>query len=222
MIATMAAGAAAGGVGGAAAFGGVRFPVSGTVAGRDYSASGYPTEFAPGTNHEYDVQGVNLPKGTSDNNSQGKANKAIVDEAGIMQTLEEHNRALTKYLRPGMTPAEEYLAIQKGREEEKKLPQFWNESASRLPFTVSSSAVNGIRITPNGAIEVRWKSSPTWYVFQQFPNTYEASVAAQELLKADSIGRAVMPFQRKGKPLQFKKSGDYSWWNKRYYNTAFA
>lgn len=208
--------------GAAGVLAGVSIPASGTVEARNYRASEYPTEFAPGTNHEYDVQGVNLPKGVSDNNSMGKANMAVVEDAGIMQTLDEHNAALTKYVRPGMNPAQKYMAIQKGREEEKLLPKFWNESASRLPFQVSSSAVNGIRITPGGTVEVRWKSSPKWYTFQQFPNTYEASKAAYELLKADSIGRAVMPFQRKGKHIDYKSGGDHSWWNKKYYNSAFA
>lgn len=223
-MATGAAMAAYGGpVGGAAGvLAGVRIPASGTTSGRDYSAKEYPTEFAPGENHEYDVQTVFVPKGSADNNSMGKANMPLVEDAGIMQTIEEHNAALTKYLRPGMNPAQQYLALQKGREEEKQLPQFWNESYSRLPFQVSSSAVSGIRITPGGAVEVRWKSSPKWYVFQQFPDTYQASRAAQELLKADSIGRAVMPFQRKGKPLNFKNPSDHSWWNKKYYNSAFA
>lgn len=225
-ILSMATGAAmssyGGPVGGAAGvLAGVRIPASGTKE-RDYTASEYPTEFAPGENHEYDVQWVALPKGSADMNSMGKANMDLVKDAGIMQTKEAHNAALTKYLRPGMNPAQQYLAIQKGREEEKQLPQFWNESYSRLPFQVSSSAVNGIRITPGGAVEVRWKSSPKWYVFQQFPDTYQASRAAQELLKADSIGRAVMPFQRKGKPLKFKDPSDHSWWNKKYYNSAFA
>ena len=222
--ATGAAMAAYGGpVGGAAGvLAGVNIPASGTVAGRDYRATGYPTEFSPGENHDYDVQLVFVPKGKADNNSMGKANMKLVEDAGIMQTLEAHNAALTKYLRPGMNPAQQYLAIQKGREEEKQLPQFWNESSSRRPFQVSSSAVNGIRITPSGAVEVRWKSSPKWYVFQQFPDTYQASRAAQELLKADSIGRAVMPFQRNGKPLKFKNPSDHSWWNKKYYNSAFA
>ena len=224
MTATGAAMAAYVGHGGGAAgvLAGVNIPASGTVADRDYRATGYPTEFAPGENHDYDVQLVFVPKGKADNNSMGKANMKLVEDAGIMQTFEAHNAALTKYLRPGMNPAQQYLAIQKGREEEKQLPQFWNESSSRLPFQVSSSAVNGIRITPSGAVEVRWKSSPKWYVFQQFPDTYQASRAAQELLKADSIVRAVMPFHRKGKRLNFKDPSDHSWWNKKYYNIAFA
>ena len=141
-ILSMATGAAmssyGGPVGGAAGvLAGVRIPASGTKE-RDYTASEYPTEFAPGENHEYDVQWVALPKGSADMNSMGKANMDLVKDAGIMQTKEAHNAALTKYLRPGMNPAQQYLAIQKGREEEKQLPQFWNESYSRLR-TVSES-----------------------------------------------------------------------------------
>ena len=120
-----------------------------------------------------------------------------------------------------MSPKEERIALQKGLEEEKSLPQFWNESASRRPFSVSSSAVTGIRLTPDARIEVQWKSSPKWYTFRSYPDTRAASEAAQKLLKADSIGQAVMPTQRNGVPLKFKESG-IGWWNKKNYDPSFA
>ena len=84
-------------------------------------------------------------------------------------------------------------ALQRGLEEEKNLAAFWNESASRRPFQVSSSAVTGIRMTPDARIQVQWTGCPTWYTFKQYPDTHEASLAAQKLLQADSIGRAVYP-----------------------------
>ena len=114
-----------------------------------------------------------------------------------MQTLEEHNAALMKYVRPGMPPKALHMAIAMGEEEEKKLPQFWDESSDvnndRAKFNVSSSAVSGIRLTPDARVEVRWGTSPKWYTFQQYENTHEASKAAQKLLTAPSIGRAVYP-----------------------------
>lgn len=178
----------------------------------------YPDQFAPGSNHVYNV--VNIP-GKANWNQHGKANASVIDEAGVMQDLELHNKTITKYLRPGMTPKQERLALQQGMQEEKNLPQFWNESESRRPFSVSSSAVTGIRLTPDARIEVQWRGRPTWYTFKAYPNTYEASKAAQELLQAPSIGRAVMPYQRNGVPLKFKDP-NVTWWNRKNYDGAMA
>ena len=113
-----------------------------------------------------------------------------------MQSLDEHNNAIQKYvsmLPPGADPKTVRAALYRGLEEEKKLDAFWDESKSRKPFSVSSSAVTGIRLTPDARIEVQWKGRPTWYTFKQYPTTYDASLAAQKLLNADSIGRAVYP-----------------------------
>lgn len=187
-------------------------------ASQKFMAKQYPEEFAPQAWHYYDV--VNVPDGPNFN-QHGKANAGAIDESGIMQDIDLHNRTITKYLRPGMSPKEERIALQQGLQEEKNLPQFWNESASRRPFSVSSSAVTGIRLTPDARIEVQWKSSPKWYTFKSYPNTRAASEAAQELLKADSIGRAVMPFQRNGVPLKFNNP-DICWWNKINYDSSYA
>lgn len=182
------------------------------------AAKGYPTEFAPRAWHYYEV--VNVP-GKPNFNRNGKANAAAIDSAGIMQTLDDHNRAIVQFVRPGMDKKTERAALSAGMDAEKALPAFWNESESRMPFTVSSSAITGIRLTPDARIELQWKSSPKWYTFRAYDNTYEASKAAQQLLKADSIGRAVMPFQRNGKPIEYK-SPDISWWNRINYDGAFA
>ena len=182
------------------------------------AAKGYPTEFAPRAWHYYEV--VNVP-GKPNFNRNGKANAAAIDSAGIMQTLDDHNRAIVQFVRPGMDKKTERAALSAGMDAEKALPAFWNESESRRPFTVSSSAITGIRLTPDARIEVQWKSSPKWYTFRAYDNTHEASKAAQQLLKADSIGRAVMPFQRNGKPIEYK-SPDISWWNRINYDGAFA
>ena len=187
-------------------------------ASQKFMAKQYPDEFAPQAWHYYDV--VNVP-GSPNFNQHGKANAGTIDEAGIMQDIDLHNRTIAKYLRPGMTPKEERIALQQGLQEEKNLPQFWNESKSRRPFSVSSSAVTGIRLTPDARIEVQWKSSPKWYTFKSYPDTRAASKAAQELLKADSIGQAVMPFQRNGVPLKFNNP-DIGWWNKINYDGSYA
>lgn len=184
--------------------------------GSAFTAREYPTQFAPGAWHEYGV--VQIP-GKANYNQMGKANLSTIEEAGVMQDLELHNRTITKYLRPGMTPQEQRAALNRGLQEEKNLPQFWNESASRRPFSVSSSAVSGIRLTPDARIEVAWQSNPSkWYTFRQYPNTYEASKAAQELLKADSIGRAVYPVVSKGIGVR----GDLGAWNAPNYDAGMA
>lgn len=184
-----------------------------------FEAGSYPDEFAPGRTHEYTVH--NIP-GAANFNAEGKSYASIIEDAGRMQTIREHNKAVTQFLRPGMNPREQRDALMRGVEAEKKLPQFWNESESRVPFSVSSSCVSGIRLTPDARIEVEWSGTPgKWYTFRQYKDTHKASLAAQELLKADSIGRAVMPTQRHGKPLKFKDP-DIGYWNRKNYDPAFA
>lgn len=181
-----------------------------------FMAKQYPTEFAPQPFHTYDV--VNIP-GNANFNQHGKANAEVIDEAGRMQSLDEHNKAITKYVRPGMDPKTLRAALHRGLEEEKNLAAFWNESNSRRPFSVSSSAVTGIRLTPDARIEVQWKGKPTWYTFRQFGDTHEASLAAQQLLQADSIGRAVYPVvSRKLK----KASPGLGYWNRENYAEGYA
>lgn len=210
--------AGAAGAGGRVPGGGVpSIPGISSVA-QKFMAKNYPEEFAPQAWHYYDV--VNVANGPNFNQN-GKANAGTIAEAGVMQDIEQHNKTISKYIRPGMTPKEERIALQRGLEEEKSLPQFWNESSSRRPFSVSSSAVTGIRLTPDARIEVQWKSSPDWYTFKSYPNTRAASEEAQKLLNADSIGRAVMPTKRKGVKLKFN-SPDIGWWNERNYDETYA
>lgn len=223
--AAMGGGARAGGsvasrlLAGAAGSGGGESSIPGlSSVAQTFMAKQYPEEFAPQAWHYYDV--VNVP-GAPNFNQNGKANMGTIEEAGIMQDIGLHNRTIAKYLRPGMTPKEERIALQKGLEEEKSLPQFWNESASRRPFSVSSSAVTGIRLTPDARIEVQWKSSPKWYTFKNYPNTQAASEAAQKLLKANSIGQAVMPVKKNGVRLKFKNP-DIGWWNEKNYDPSYA
>lgn len=210
-ILSMLLGAGIGSMGGA---GGILGSVLGGSSG--FGDDGYPKEFSPGKHHVYKV--VNIP-GAPNYNQYGKADKAIIDEAGEMQSLKEHRDALTKYIRPGMTPKQLRVAEEMGLDEEKKLPKFWNESEDRRPFKVSSSAVTGIRITPMGNVEVQWHGSPKWYTFKQYANTHEASLKAKELLQADSIGRAVYPV--KSRHIKHPKKG-LGKWNSENYEEAYA
>lgn len=210
-------GIGAGGISAGSVLAGIGSGKGGIPAGAaSFASDNYPTEFAPDWAHIYDV--INVP-GDANLNQHGKANADVISEAGRMQSLEEHNKAITKYVRPGMDPKTMRAALHRGLQEEKNLPAFWNESKSRRPFSVSSSAVTGIRLTPDGRIEVQWKGKPTWYTFKQYPSTYEASLAAQELLQADSIGRAVWPVvsrpPKKPNPLLGQ-------WNAKNYDGAYA
>lgn len=191
-------------MGGAGGFGGAGGGAGG-IGGGDGAARGYPEEFAPDSYHVYNVVYDPRPDGVkgpyANMNYMGKADAATIDEAAEQQTLQEHNDVLTKYVRMlprNATPRQVRDAVRRGREEEKQLPKWWNESNNRREFSVSSSAVKGIRITPEGNVEVRWgkpsKKNPSgWYTFRKYGNTQLASQAAKELLKSDSIGRAVWP-----------------------------
>jgi hypothetical protein len=145
----------------------------------------------------------------------------MIDEAGRMQEINEHNRALFKYLRPGMSPKEADIALRKGEKEQQKLPQYWEDLNYRREFNVKSDAVHGIKITPDAKIQVKWKGSPEWYTFRKFPNTYEASKEVQKLLSEPSLGRAVMPVltMKGGDKLAAK---GYGKWNVANYNGAYA
>lgn len=189
------------------------------AAASEFAAKQYPEEFSPQWAHEYSV--INIP-GDPNFNQHGKANADIIDQAGRMQSIEEHNDAITKYVKqlpPGANPKMVRAALHRGLEEEKNLAAFWNESKSRRPFSVSSSAVTGIRLTPDARIEVQWKGKPTWYTFKQYNNTHDASLAAQKLLQADSIGRAVWPVVSRAPKKPNPLLGS---WNSQNYDGAFA
>lgn len=194
-------------------------------AGDGYTPNGYPTEFSPKADHYYNI--VSVAPGV---HNAANMNDANIDLGGIMQTVEEHEQALNKYVRPGMTPKEKRVAMELGKEEEAKKTQWWLESFTRenAKFKVSSSAIEGIRVTPDGHVEVKWKgkskSNPTgWYTFGQFANPHEASKAAVELMHMPSIGRAVLPYQRNGKYIKYRQSvPGMCIWNKKYYNGAYA
>lgn len=188
-----------------------------------FIAKQYPDAFAPQWAHEYSV--INIP-GAPNFNRHGKANADVIETAGRMQTLDEHNQPYIEALReeqirrgPNLTPRDIRAALMRGNQKEKKLEQFWNESKSRRPFSVSSSAVTGIRLTPDARVEVQWKGSPTWYTFRQYGDTHEASLAAQKLLQSDSIGRAVYPVVSRPPKNPNPLLGA---WNRSNYDTAFG
>lgn len=154
--------------------------------------------------------------------------QAMIDEAGRMQEINEHNRALFKYLRPGMSPKEADIALRKGEKEEQRLPQYWEDLNYRREFNVKSDAIQGIKITPDAKIQVKWKGKPSannpdgWYTFRQFPNTYEASKEVQKLLSEPSLGHALMPILTNEKSGQKWAEKGYGKWNAANFNGAYS
>lgn len=116
-----------------------------------------------------------------------------------MQTLDQHNRALNKYIRPGQSPMERRWAIEKGKAAEKTLPEFWTNDVHprRLNARSSSSAVSGVKILPNGDISVQFRNGDKWYTYNGGPNPYEAALVAHDLVTSPSLGRSM---NRKGNP----------------------
>jgi hypothetical protein len=170
--------------------GGMAGYVLGGIGGKAPSNSTVDDEY-PSPMHRVDVNYIPGPPRLN-----AGLQKEVAEKAARMQTLEEHNDALTKYLRalpPNATPREKHLAIVKGAEEEEELLSYWDDKRPRKNYTPSSSAVRSVRITPDHRIQVQWGTSPKWYTYKQHPNAYEASLAAQRLLTSNSIGRSVMP-----------------------------
>lgn len=148
-----------------------------------YEASSYPAT----KDFYYDVYYFN--DGEPVNNRT--LDRAAAQKGARMQTIDEHNRAINKYIRPGMDPVERRWAIQKGLEEERALESFWDDNKPRVPLKAGSSAVSGIRINTDNTISVQFGGKGKWYTYAGGPNRFEASLAAKDLVTAPSIGRAI-------------------------------
>lgn len=152
---------------------------SGTVAGYPK-----PNEFT----YDVDYVATSGPQ----NNAEYKRNPN--PRAMRMQTIQEHNRALNKYIRPGMSPLELRAAIEKGREEERKLDSFWtDDSRPRRPVRSSSSAVSNVVINTDGTLSIRFRDKGNWYTYRGGADPYEAAMAAHDLVTAPSLGKAINP-----------------------------
>lgn len=136
------------------------------------------------------VYDVDYIAGPPQNNAEYKGNPNPA--AMRMQTIQEHNRALNKYLRPGMGPLERRAAIEKGKEEEKKLDSFWTDDAHpRRGVRSSSSAVSDVHINPDGTLSVRFRDKGKWYTYRGGADPYEAAMSAHDLVTAPSMGKAI-------------------------------
>ena len=141
-----------------------------------------------GHNFNYDLNYIPGPAQENRMLMQNIANEAI-----LRQTPEEHMRALTKYVRPGMTPAEKKIALQRGKEYEESLLSWWDEDRPRRNFTPSSSAVSGIRITPDNRIQIRFGRGGKWYSYRGGATPNQAAFELKKLIgtNGNSIGRAL-------------------------------
>lgn len=132
------------------------------------------------------------------------------DEYAPRQTLAEHIAALRRYVRPGMNPAQMKEALRRGKEYEQSLPQWWDDDRPRKNFTPSSSAVSGIRITPDNRIQIRFGKGSKWYSYRGGATPGAAAEEVQKLIGTNgkSIGQALA---RKG-----LKNGFGKWAEEHY------
>ena len=147
-----------------------------------------------GHNFNYDLNYIPGPAQENRMLMQNIANEAI-----LRQTPEEHMRALTKYVRPGMTPAEKKIALQRGKEYEESLLSWWDDDRPRRNFTPSSSAVSGIRITPDNRIQIRFGRGGKWYSYRGGATPNQAAIELKKLIgtNGQSIGRALCSKSKK-------------------------
>ena len=145
------------------------------------------TDYPKARKFVYDVDYI---EGPPQNNAAYKGNPN--PSAMRMQTLHEHNRALNKYIRPGMGPLELREAIERGRQEERKLASFWtDDSHPRRNVRSSSSAVSDVHINPDGTLSVRFRDKGKWYTYRGGADPYEAAMSAHDLVTAPSMGKAI-------------------------------
>ena len=156
-----------------------------------------------GHNFNYDLNYIPGPAQENRMLMQNIANEAI-----LRQTPEEHTRALTKYVRPGMTPAEQKIALQRGKEYEESLLSWWDDDRPRRNFTPSSSAVSGIRITPDNRIQIRFGRGGKWYSYRGGATPNQAAIELKKLIGTNgkSIGRALC-----------RKSKNFGQWARDHY-----
>lgn len=130
------------------------------------------------------------------------------DEYAPRQTLAEHIAALRRYVRPGMNPAQMKEALRRGKEYEQSLPQWWDDDRPRKNFTPSSSAVSGIRITPDNRIQIRFGKGSKWYSYRGGENPGAAAKEVQKLIgkNGQSIGQNLV-----------RKSKVFGQWAREHY-----
>lgn len=157
-----------------------------------------------GHNFNYDLNYIPGPERQDNKMLQ----QQTADEYGPRQTLEEHIAALRRFVRPGMTPAQMKEALRRGKEYEQSLPQWWDDDRPRANFTPSSSAVSGIRITPDNRIQIRFGKGTKWYSYRGGADPGSAAKEAMKLIgkNGQSIGRNLV-----------RKSKVFGQWAREHY-----
>lgn len=171
------------------------------IGGSDADVSGKVNSI--GHNFNYDL---NYIPGSPQENRM--LQQQIAAEGILRQTPEEHMAALIKYVRPGMTPDEERKALQRGKEYEESLLSWWDDDRPRKNFTPSSSAVSGIRITPDNKIQIRFGRGNKWYSYRGGSSPNQAAIELKKLIgtNGQSIGRNLL-----------RKSKTYGQWARDHY-----
>lgn len=161
------------------------------IGGGSGAASASVSEKATNIGHNFNYDLNDIPGPPQENRMllQNVANEAI-----LRQTPEEHIKALTRYVRPGMTPDEKRKALQRGKEYEASLLSWWDDDRPRRNFTPSSSAVSGIRITPDNKIQIRFGRGSKWYSYRGGATPNQAAIELKKLIgtNGQSIGRNLL------------------------------
>lgn len=103
------------------------------------------------------------------------------EDAAYRQSPEEHNDILHKYEHEAKTPLEKLQAIQKGIDEEKSNPKYWDDETPRLKLDASSSWIDDIEYIPSLGIAVMKTDGKEYY----YPMTAEE---VGDWITSDSLG----------------------------------
>ena len=134
-------------------------------------------------------------------------------KSALVQTLQQHNKGIADG-------------------NERSLERWWpgEDTQPRIMFNPNSTAVEGVKITDDGKIQVKWIKGSKWYTYKGGDNLLETTEIARDLLTAPSIGRALVRkgklfhTDRKdllGKPTPAPES-EMGWWGREYYDASAA
>jgi len=84
-------------------------------------------------------------------------------EAAYRQDPVEHDKMIHKYEQPGQSPAELLAAAEKGLEEEKANPKYWDDEFPRRDINESSSWIDEIEYLPSLGIVVMKTNGNEYY-----------------------------------------------------------
>lgn len=114
---------------------------------------------------------------------------------------------------------------------EQTLAEWWpgEDIKPRKVINPSSSAVKGIKIAPDGTIQIQWfGKNAKWYTYRKGKDMRDSSRIVHDLITSPSIGRALV---RKGR-LAHKDSRDLTgkpvpdsnvgWWGRKYFDPTIG